>query len=212
MGNRQSIKALIWAILLLSMVWGVTTQAQGGGQFCVRAYEDSNGNGQLDAGESLLTYGVGATLHDASGVIINSAILDTSPRSAQGLICFENLAAGQYTIKVTSPEYIATGRDNMTTTIGGSFMMAVLEYSGRRISSGAPTESALTSPQDDKSDNSTRLLVAAGGGLLTMFLVGGIGAVVYVLFLRKPARTYPGHPPKAAAPHEYSRATPDRRR
>jgi hypothetical protein len=70
----------------------------------VRAFEDTNANGKLDAGEALLTRGINVNLLDAQNVTIASALLDQSPTAAQGVVCFQFLAAGQYTINI-SAEY-----------------------------------------------------------------------------------------------------------
>lgn len=198
-------------IILLLLVTGTILASglsaqENNGQFCVRAYEDLNGNSQRDAGEDLLAHSVGVEIYDVTGVVVNSAILDTSPTNAQGLICFQNLAAGQYTVKVTSAEYLATGLNNMTAMIGTSTLPAVFEYGGRRATVAVPDESASTSDTDEARDELVRLAIAAGGGLFTMMIVAFIGFVIYLLVLRQPT---PRYPDPAGPPHDrYMRPNP----
>jgi hypothetical protein len=196
MSNSRWLRVIL-LILIASTALVSVASAQGNGQFCVRVYEDLNSNGQRDAGEDLLAHSVGAELHEVSGVVVASAILDTSPTNAQGLICFQNLPAGQYTVIVTSAEYMATGLNNMTAVIGDSTLPAVFEYGGRRMGAAVQPELAQTPAPDDRTDELVRLAIAAGGGLFTMMVVAFIGFVIYLLVLRQPAPRYPeaGIPP-----------------
>lgn len=181
--------------------------AQDDGQFCVRAYEDRNGNNQRDAGEALLQHGISVTLHDASGVIIQSALLETSPTVAQGLVCFQGLAAGQYLVTVSSAELLPTGLDNMTATILPGALPTIFEYGGHRIIAAPDTAVPV---EEDNTEALKRLVVAAGGGVLTMVIVAFLGIVIYLLILRKPARrTHAG--PAHTDPYErYQRPTDSR--
>jgi len=74
------------------------TQAQEGGQFCLRAFEDRDADGSLDPGEPLLTAGVSAELRDAAGLVVASGLLGSSPTAAQGVLCFQFLRPGEYTL------------------------------------------------------------------------------------------------------------------
>ncbi|MBZ0279084.1 MAG: hypothetical protein K8I60_23260, partial [Anaerolineae bacterium] len=126
---------MMWRILfvcvLALLVLVPVTAAQSGGQLCVRAFEDRSGNGTLDAGEPLLTRGISVNLLDASNVTVASALMDESPTSAQGVICFQGLPGGQYTVAITSAEYTATTPDLITTTIAADGLPTVVEYGGR---------------------------------------------------------------------------------
>ncbi|MGV2435123.1 MAG UNVERIFIED_CONTAM: hypothetical protein LVT10_09825 [Anaerolineae bacterium] len=75
--------------------WGL---AQTGGQFCVRSFEDRNANALIDADESVLTRGVAVELLNQYNIVIASALLDNSPNSTDGIICFQQLPRGQYSV------------------------------------------------------------------------------------------------------------------
>ena len=198
MSKSRWLSVLLLILIACTALASAAHAQEGNGQFCVRAYEDLNGNGQRDAGEDLLAHSVGAEIHDVTGVVVDSAILDTSPTNAQGLICFQNLPAGQYTVTVTSAEYIATGLNNMTALIGSSSLPAVFEYGGRRVNVATQLELTSTTDPDDRTDELVRLAIAAGGGLFTMMSVAFIGFIVYLLVLRRPA---PRHPEGSVPPY-----------
>jgi hypothetical protein len=205
MSNLRWLTAIL--LILACTALSNVARAQDNGQFCVRAYEDVNGNRQRDAGEDLLTHSVGADIHDASGVVVASAILDTSPTNAQGLICFQNLPAGQYTVTVTSAEYLATGLNNMTAIIGSSTLPAVFEYGGRRANAAAQVAVASTTDPEDRTDELVRLAIAVAGGVFTMMVVAFIGFLIYLLVLRQPA---PRYPDGTVSPHDRYRRPPPR--
>ncbi|GAB4512192.1 MAG: hypothetical protein OHK0046_11330 [Anaerolineae bacterium] len=185
------------ALLLLLTLFSFNSAAQNDAALCVRAFEDRNGNGQRDPGEPLLTRGLGANLLDARGVIIQTALLDNSPTSAQGVICFENLANQQYTLEVTSAEFAATTLDNITVNItnDAATRRAILEYGGARVFSttqaAAPAEDTT---EVDREAALERVAVSAVGALAAMFGTVFIGLILYVLFLRG-RRRGPMEPP-----------------
>lgn len=158
------------------------------GQFCMRAFEDRNGNGQRDPGEPLITRGVGAELLDSQGAIIASALLDNSPTGAQGVICFQNLAPGQYTMNVTSADFAATTDDNMTVSITGSGLPTVFEFGGQRLESD-PATTTTTSTTVDRDEAIMRVVVAVLGGGAAIVLMLLLGALIYAIFFRQ--RTQP---------------------
>ena len=120
------------AILLL-LTMSSTAMAQSGGQFCVRSFEDRNANGTIDAGEPLLTGGVSADLLNAENVVVASALLSESPTAAQGVICFQFLSPGQYTMIVTSADYAPTTPNTVTAAISEGTLPTVVEYGGQRM-------------------------------------------------------------------------------
>ena len=82
--------------------------AQDSGQICILTYDDRNGNGARGADERAIAHGIGASLMTADGLIIDSALLDDSPFAASGLLCFNELLAGEYVIQLTSAEFAGT--------------------------------------------------------------------------------------------------------
>jgi len=185
----------IGLILILAIaIAGAAVAQQSGGQLCVRSFEDRNGSGTLDAGEPLLTRGVSINLLDAGGITIASALLDDSPTAAQGVVCFQFLAAGQYSVVVTSADFTATTPATVTTTISEGGLPTVVEFGGQRA--GVPTVlpggAGATSTVPLEENQLARILISA---LAAMVVVAGmvfLGLLVYGVAFR-------GRRPPAAA-------------
>lgn len=174
-------------VLLLGMIAysPMPIKAQGSGQFCVRAYEDANGNMMRDPGEPLLEAGIVITLHDMRGVILATASLATSPTREQGLVCFNNLPDGQYALFVDSVQYRATTTENMIAQITTTNQLAVLEYGGQAIRPSVPPPATIpTASPSAFQPNWERLGVAGMWGLATTMLVGTLGLFLHALFIR----------------------------
>jgi hypothetical protein len=190
----RRLATLAALIALLGIALMSVSAQEDNGQFCVRGFEDRNANGVRDAGEPLLTRGIGANLQDANGVVIGSALLDNSPTSGQGVICFPQLPAGQYTMVVTSAEFAPTLSNNMTVTIAGDGLPTVFDYAGQRAIVADVT--ATTDDTVDEQKAVERIAIAMGGAAITMLIVAVIGLFLYTLFLRGNKRqAYPGYPP-----------------
>ena len=136
---RGLLLLLASATLLTS---ATLTLAQGGGQFCLRAFEDRNGNGSLEPGEPLLTAGVSAELRDAAGLVVASGLLDSSPMAAQGVICFQFLQPGEYTLVVSSAARAATGDTSFTQRIDEGALPILVDYGARQLPAAAPSAPA----------------------------------------------------------------------
>lgn len=122
---------LFATVAMLLLARGVV--AQSGGQLWVRLYQDLNANGQRDSGEPLLTRGAAVALRDASGVIIATALLDESPNSEQGLIGFQGLQPGAYSVVVTSADFATTGEAGFTREIAADGVPVVIEVGAQPI-------------------------------------------------------------------------------
>ena len=123
--------------LLCSLCVGAAL-AQSGGQLWVRAFEDRNANGAREPGEPFLTRGIAVSLLNEEGVIIASALLDDSPNAAQGLVGFQLLPPGQYSVAVTSADYEATGETTFTTTVSDAGIPPVLEFGAVTVEGDFP--------------------------------------------------------------------------
>lgn len=179
------MKRLI-AVTIIIVATILSAAAQGGdGQFCVRSFEDQNANQLRDQGEPLLMAGIGADLIDETGVVVASALLADSPTAAQGIICFQFLPAGQYTIQVTSAEYQATTPDTMTVTLVGGELPALLEFGAQSVNA-----IAVTGPETQPSDgpDMQRIFSAAAGAILAVLIMQVIGLLIYVVALRGRAK------------------------
>jgi hypothetical protein len=107
--------------------------AQDTGQVCVLSYEDRDGDGSRDADERSIAHGIGASLLNTSGVTIASALLDDSPFAANGLICFDQLLAGEYQILLTSAEFASTASASFTASVNPGEAPARFEFGARSL-------------------------------------------------------------------------------
>lgn len=155
----------------------------GNGQFCVRAFDDRNGNGQRD-GEPTLSGGVSANLLDANDIVIASAILDDSPTASTGIICFQGLAPAQYTIVVASGDYHATTPDTLTATLREDDLPAVLEFGAQRIGTTQP-QITVVDQAAEREAVIQRLLLAVLGALVAVLVMSILGLLIYVIFVRR---------------------------
>lgn len=182
--------ALLAAGLLLAAV--AATHAQGDGQFCLRSFEDRNGNGVLDPGEPLLTAGVSAELHDAEGLVLASGLLDESPTAAQGMVCFQFLQSGEYTLLASSAMSTATGPVRFTQRVEAGGAPVLVDFGARFMP--APTAVAPSRPARDLTQLLPRLAVSLLGALLVSGVMLVLGALIWFLALRRPAPENPRRP------------------
>lgn len=174
--------------LILTMFLGsiAAAAAQTGGQFCLRAFEDRNGNGVFESGEPFLTRGVSANLLNAEGVIVASALMDDSPNAAQGVICFQFLTEGQYSMVISSPEHTATSLDTVSAAISTGTLPTVVEYGAQRLvvepdPTAAPSLEQILQEQRDLLQ---RLVLSGLGSLLAMAGMIVVGVFIYLLAFR----------------------------
>lgn len=169
---------------LLLLAVAAAGLAQGDGQFCLRAFEDRNGNGAVDPGEPLLTAGVSAELRDAQGLVLASAVLDDAPTAAMGVICFQFLQPGEYTLLVNSGMRQATGEPSFTRRIEAGGPPLLVDYGARM----PPAPTAVAPPR--AAGNLSQLLPRLGLSLLGALLVTGamlaLGLLIWFLALRRP--------------------------
>ena len=178
------MRRLICILTLAFAIGGTAAAQQTGGQLCVRSFEDRNGNGKLDAGEPLLTRGVSINLLDAGGITVASALLDTSPTAAQGVVCFQFLAAGQYSVVVTSADFNATTPATVTTTIADGAVPTVVEFGGQRAGAAtiAPSGSGAAAQTDE--NQLVRLVISIVGTIIVLAGMVFLGILVYALAFR----------------------------
>ena len=164
--------------LLLALV----VQAQDG-QFCMRAYEDRNSDGQLNPGEPLITHGLSANLINETGVVIETALIDTASTGSQGVICFQSLTPGQYTMEVNSAVYLPTTQDSLTVTISedSQTRTELFEYGAIRADSvvNEPAETG----DDELLDAVTaeRLLISGLGALIAVLITLTVGFFILLI-------------------------------
>jgi len=167
-----------------------TAMAQSGGQICVRSFEDRNLNGALDAGEPLLTRGISANLLNSAGITIETALLDDSSRAAQGIMCFQFLEAGQYTVSLASADYNPTASNafpaNVTTTSVEIFDFgATLAVSEPPLTTEELAQQAALERQGEISAAQWgRIFVAVAGGAIAFGVFTVLGVLIYAIFVR----------------------------
>ncbi len=171
-----------WLVTLLAAA-GVAFAQESGGQLWVNVFEDRNGNGQRDGGEPLVTRGVSVNLMNQEGVVIASALLDDSPNAARGLIGFQRLPPGTYTVVVTSPDLTPTTSDTFTETIEAGGLPTVLNFGGPRAT--AETTPAEVGGVDPERDQIARIAIAGLGALIVMGAMTVLGLIVYMILLRR---------------------------
>jgi LysM repeat protein len=189
--RRRYMLLLIVATIGLSPLQAQTD----GGSFCVRGFEDLNADGTRNPDESLLQRNFAANLQDADGVVIASRTIEDSDRRSTGVVCFDDLPAGQYGVVVTSAVYRPTGPDSMLASITPDGMPVVLEYGAQRIDSGI--DPALVADDADTTPQFERLMIAFIGGLAAAVGVAALGIVLYVLVMRPRRPVTPEPDPEA---------------
>jgi hypothetical protein len=172
-------------VILIALLWMsvfAVVHAQSDGQLCVRAFEDRNANGVVDEGEPLLAGGISVNLLDAQNITIASALLDQSPTAAEGVVCFQNLPAGQYSLGITATELKATTPGTITTTISASSIPTVVEFGAQRPA--VPTPTPATGLNLLNRNQIVRVAVSALGMLVVIAGMAFLGAIVYLLAFR----------------------------
>ncbi|MBL8133042.1 MAG: hypothetical protein JNL42_14370 [Anaerolineae bacterium] len=174
-----------WLLLALLLIAALPAAAQeGSGQLWVRAFVDRDGDGVRDPNEPLLTEGVAVELI-REGVVIDSARLTAdSPYTSQGLVGFQRLEPGEYTVRITAGALTPTTPDSVTVQVSGSGLPPVVEFGGQ-----PPAEPAAAGEQDGilafapQDPEVMHLVVSALGALIVAGLVAGFGFLIYLLVL-----------------------------
>ena len=101
-------QARMLIIFCLAVAAPGISAAQDTGQICVVSFEDRNGNHNFDENEPPITQGIGVNLQGALGITVETRLLEVSPKAVMGLVCFDDIAAGEYRVMLTSAQYEAT--------------------------------------------------------------------------------------------------------
>lgn len=179
--------ALALALVLLARA--LPAGAQGAGPLWVRFFEDQNSNGVLDEGEPVLTSGVAIALLNSAGVTIGTALLQDAPTAAQGVIGFQDLQPGEYTLEITSAQYRPTTETRFTRAIEAAAGPVIVEYGARLI----PPEPSASRVRGlfglpiylGERDQVARLALALSLALTVAALMSALGLTVFVLILRR---------------------------
>jgi hypothetical protein len=132
-------------------------------------------------------------LIDSNGVVVTTALLDQSPSAAQGLIGFQFLSPGDYTVAITSPDYSATTETSFTRTIEAGATPTVVEFGGQRVDASATTRNAprglfgLPIYLGDPAQVA-RVALSLLGAVIVTGLMTAFGVLVYSLTIRRRQR------------------------
>jgi hypothetical protein len=174
------LTAIMLVVVLLSCAAVRAQDTSADGEFCVRAFEDTNANRVRDLNEPPLQRGISANLLDVNGVVVASALLDNSPQAARGLICFQFLPPGQYTIEVSSADYTPTLGSVMTNVVQAGEVPYVMEYGATRLGAAV---GASNTPQTEVNVEGAvpRIALSLAGAAAAMFIMSLLGMVIYLV-------------------------------
>ena len=177
-------RKLLITVVFLLLLASLSSAQSSSGQLCIRAFEDRNANASQDANEPPIVRGVSATLADATGLIIDSALMENSSTASSGTLCFQRLEAGQYTMRVSSADYTPTTPTDFTAAVSDSGIPQVLSYGGQLIPNAMPVTEGEISPEARLQSTLVRSVFAGLGALLIMGAMTVLGALIYFFVLR----------------------------
>lgn len=206
----------------LALAVGVVTAQTNNGQICLSAFEDTNGNQVKDQGEAPITQDIVVTLADAQNIIVQSLMMDDSSLASNGVVCFQGLAAGQYTLTAASANYDATTTTSFLTAVDASGNVQRFDYGGklaisRPTGASAAAASGVLTPERQAAIID-RLLRSSVGALIAVSVLGLLGVIVYWTGFRLPPRSrvirstgqYPAVGYAPPVPGTYTPGTPMR--
>lgn len=177
-------RKLLITVVSLLLFASISSAQSSSGQLCIRAFEDRNANGSQDANEPPIVRGVSATLSNATGLIVDSALMENSSTASSGTLCFQRLEAGQYTMRVSSADYTPTTPSDFTAAVSDSGIPQVLSYGGQFIPVEMPINEGEISQEDRLQSSLIRSVFAGLGALLIMGAMTVLGALIYFFVLR----------------------------
>ncbi|MBI1258837.1 MAG: hypothetical protein GC204_15310 [Chloroflexi bacterium] len=178
------MKRLVFLTIGLMIALPVFAQ-DNGGQFWVQAFEDRNGNGQLDAGEPFLTHGVSVDLLNAEGIVMASGTLDDAPYASRGYVGFLYLAPGKYSAVITSADLTPTTPDHVDVDITAGAAPITAMFGAQKAAAADASESSATSSL--LNSELARIALSGFGALSVIGVMVIIGLLIYLLVLRRRA-------------------------
>lgn len=169
------------------------TLAQTGGQLCVMNFEDRDANGIFDPQtDPAITRGVSVELLDVNNIVVASGLLDRSPNANNGVICFQNLPDGTYSLMLSSADYAATTPRLVQRTINAASVIVPIEFgwqrTGERAAPLTPPNAQPISLQDMTSEQLQAFILrgalALAGAVVVMLVMGGVGTGFYMMRMR----------------------------
>ena len=176
--RKQGFALVILVAILIALLSGAPVRAQqtGSGSICVLAFEDDTHSGARQSGDALLS-DVSVNLMVNDKVVIANHVTD-----GKEPFCFPDLPAQQYTVSFSSPLYEPTTLTSYTFSLAAGervtreFGAAKLQATAAATASG-PGGLTATTPG--------RIGISAAGAVLVMDFIGGIGLIIYGLFVHR---------------------------
>lgn len=154
----------------------VRAQQAGSGSICVLVFEDDTRSGARQSGDALLS-DVSVNLMVKGNVIIANHVTD-----GKEPFCFPDLPPQEYTVSFSSPLYDPTTLTSYTFSLG-SGERVTREFGAAKLP--ATAEATASGPASLISSTRGRVGVSAGGAILVMVLVAGVGLILYGLFVHR---------------------------
>ena len=200
--SRPRWLASRWLLMIcLLFVLVLPVLAQDTGQVCAQSFEDRDADGLRDPDERAIAYGVSASLQNAAGVTIASLLLEDSRFVADGLLCFDQLLAGDYQIILRSAEFSATTSASFSASVNPGAAPALVEFGIRSLQVSESNRGASRIAIDDAAlDAVLRGLI---GSLIMVLIMSVVGLLICILVFRrrlKRAAAMPYSAPVSAAP------------
>lgn len=177
-------------LFIITAIFSVASLAayaqQGEGQICIRAFEDRNSSGVFDANEPPITQGVGVNLMGATGVTIDSKLLADSPTAAQGVVCFQQLLIGDYTVVVTSADYAAVTPTSFNASVIPGSVPIRFDFGATLIGGDTSTTTASNPATEQATQNQTMqgILFGVIGAAVVMGIMVIAGMFIYFAVFR----------------------------
>lgn len=169
------IALLLFILIFIPFTVSAFAQTDGG-QFWVQFFEDLDGDGVRADDESPVVRGAVVQLLDSERVVIESALLDTASNAARGLVAFQYLTAGDYTLQISAAEWVATTPTEFTRAIAPDQPPTVVEVGLQRLPITAQPASRFTEAEWTQRSSRARLAIAGVGAALAaggMIALGG---------------------------------------
>ncbi len=151
----------------------------GDGGICITLYDDTNGNGILDAGETLVAGGV-FNLLDVTGNILSTY----TTNGISEPYCFENLVSATYRITSTVPEsYQFTTRTDWDLTLAAGSIANVefgAQFTGEGDGRGGDTGNGDTGGDDDPPLGGLLPAILGAAGVVLLLVAAGVAGFLFL--------------------------------
>ena len=187
----RSVMALsmkrLWLLLMLtglSLAGVLVSRAQDTGQICVQAYADQNENGRRDEIDVPVSRGIAANLLNERGITIGSQLLVDAPYAADGLLCFDQLFAGEYRVVISSSEFIATTETSFSASVLPGSAPERIDFGVPGLVADDPPPAVASAGAIDSAALQT-LLIAVIAAVAALVIMALLGLLIYFLVIRR---------------------------